>query len=121
MEKVLYLIKQNINKNDWNIFQMNENLNIFVELLFDFCEDSTFYIINPEKIDILTKFAPFAKFINQNNFFLTNQQKIDTLSYIRKVLFGFEYSVIFQISSFCAILYDINTIQCAHFVHLCYN
>ena len=111
LEKVLYLIKQNINKNDWNIFQMNENLNIFVELLFDFCEDSTFYIINPEKIDILTKFAPFAKFINQNNFFLTNQQKIDTLSYIRKVLFGFEYSVIFQISSFCAILYENNNLN----------
>ena len=106
LEKILYLIKQNINKNDWDIFQINENLSIFVELLFDFCEDSTFYIINPEKIDILSKFPPFEKFIKQNNFLLTNQEKINILSFIKKVLFGFEYSVIFQISSFCAILYE---------------
>ena len=115
LEKVLYLIKQNINKNDWSIFQINENLNIFVELLFDFCEDSTFYIINPEKIDIITKFAPFAKFIKQNNFFLTNQQKINILSFIRKVLSGFEYSVIFQISTFCAILYENNNLKNKNF------
>ena len=106
LENMLYLIKQNINKNDWSIFTINENLYIFVELLFDFCEDSTFYIINPEKIDILIKFAPFAKFIAQNNFFLTEQQKINILSFVRKVFFGFEYSVIFQIASFCSILFE---------------
>ena len=108
LEKMLYLIKQNINKNDWSIFTINENLYIFVELLFDFCEDSTYYIINPEKIDILIKFAPFAKFIAQNNFFLTEQQKINILSFVRKVFFGFEYSVIFQIASFCSILFENN-------------
>ena len=108
LENMLYLIKQNINKNDWRIFTINENLYIFVELLFDFCEDSTFYIINPEKIDILIKFGPFAKFLQQNNFFLTEQQKINILSFVRKVFFGFEYSVIFQIASFCSILFENN-------------
>ena len=103
LETLLYLIKQNLNKNDWNIFYVNENLSLFVELLFDFFEDSTYYIINPEKTDILINFEPFQKYIKQNNYLLTEQQKINILSFIRKVLFGYEYSIIFQISSFCAL------------------
>ena len=77
LEKILYLIKQNLNQNDWDIFYLNENLCIFVELLFDFCEDSTYYIIDPEKIDVLFGFALFSKFINQNNYLFTDQQKIN--------------------------------------------
>ena len=77
LEKILYLIKQNLNQNDWDIFNLNENLSIFVELLYDFCEDSTYYIINPEKIDDLFNFPLFSKFINQNNYLFTEQQKIN--------------------------------------------
>ena len=108
LEQMLYLIKQNINKNDWSIFNINENLFLFVELLFDFCEDSTYYVINPEKIDVLIKYTPFSKFIAQNNFLLSPQQKINILSFVRKVFFGFEYSIIFQIASFCSILFENN-------------
>jgi hypothetical protein len=108
LEKILYLIKQKLNQNDWDIFYLNENLSIFVELLFDFCEDSTYYIINPEKIDVLFNFALFSKFINQNNYLFTDQQKINILSFVRKVLFAYEYSIIFQISSFCALFFDNN-------------
>ena len=108
LEKILYLIKQNLNQNDWDIFNLNENLSIFVELLYDFCEDSTYYIINPEKIDDLFNFPLFSKFINQNNYLFTEQQKINIFSFVRKVLFAYEYSIIFQISSFCALFIDNN-------------
>ena len=108
LEKILYLIKQNLNQNDWDIFNLNENLSIFVELLYDFCEDSTYYIINPEKIDDLFNFPLFSKFINQNNHLFTEQQKINIFSFVRKVLFAYEYSIIFQISSFCALFIDNN-------------
>ena len=108
LEKLLYVIKRSINKNDWSIFLVNENLIIFVELLFDFCEDCTFYVINPEKTDILINFAPFSKFVKQNNYFLTEQEKINILSFVRKVFFGYEYSIIFQIASFSALLFEHN-------------
>ena len=53
LENMLFLLKKYLNRNDWSLFNINENLILFIELLFDFCEDSTFFIINPEKTEQL--------------------------------------------------------------------
>jgi protein tyrosine phosphatase domain-containing protein 1 len=109
LENILFLIKKFLNRNDWTLFDSNENLILFVELLFDFCEDSTFFIINPEKTEQLISQDLFNKFFEKNNFFLTKQQKMNFLNLIKKIYYGYEFSILFQIAFFCGNLYEKTT------------
>ena len=109
LENMLFLLKKYLNRNDWSLFNINENLILFIELLFDFCEDSTFFIINPEKTEQLISQDLFNKFFEKNNFFLTKQQKMNFLNLIKKIYYGYEFSILFQIAFFCGNLYEKTT------------
>ena len=109
LENMLFLLKKYLNKNDWSLFNINENLILFIELLFDFCEDSTFFIINPEKTEQLISQDLFNKFFEKNNFFLTKQQKMNFLNLIKNIYYGYEFSILFQIAFFCGNLYEKTT------------
>ena len=98
LENLLFLLKNYLNKNDWNLFNANENLILFIELLFDFFEDSTYFIICPEKTDQLISEKIFNNFFGKNNFILTKQQKINILSLIKKIYFGYEFATLYQIA-----------------------
>ena len=106
LENILFLLKQFLNKNDWNLFNANENLILFVELLFDFFEDSTFYIINPEKTDQLYLEENFQQFNGKNNYFLSQEEKLNLLTLIKEVYFGYEFAILYQFAIFSANLYE---------------
>ena len=108
LENILFLIKKFLNRNDWGLFDSNENLILFVELLFDFCEDSTYFIINPEKTEQLLSQDLFKKFF-ENNFLMTKQKKVNFLNLIKKIYYGYEFAIIIQIAFFCANLYEKTT------------
>ena len=108
LENILFLIKKFLNRNDWGLFDSNENLILFVELLFDFCEDSTYFIINPEKTEQLISQDFFKKFF-ENNFLMTIQKKVNFLNLIKKIYYGYEFAIIIQIAFFCANLYEKTT------------
>ena len=109
LENMLFLLKKYLNKNDWSLFNINENLILFIELLFDFCEDSNYFIICPEKTDQLYSQDLFKKFYGKNNFIQTKQQKMDFLSLIKKIYFGYEFAIIYQFAYFSANLYEKTT------------
>ena len=109
LENLLFLLKNYLNKNDWNLFNANENLILFIELLFDFFEDSTYFIICPEKTDQLISEEIFNNFFGKNNFILTKQQKINILSLIKKIYFGYEFATLYQIACFSGNLYEKTT------------
>ena len=106
MENLLFLLKKYLNKNDWSLFNANENLILFIELLYDFFEDSTFFTICPEKIDQLISDDFFNQFFTKNNYIQTKQQKIHILSLIKKIYYGYEFAILYQIAYFCANLYE---------------
>ena len=109
LENILFLLKKYLNKNDWSLFNANENLILFVELLFDFCEDSNFFIICPEKTDQLFSEELFIKFYGKNNFIQTKQNKVNLLCLIKKIYFGYEFAIIYQFAYFSANLYEKTT------------
>ena len=109
LENIFFLLKKYLNKNDWSLFDANENLILFIELLFDFCEDSNYFIICPEKTDQLYSQDLFKKFYGKNNFIQTKQQKMDFLSLIKKIYFGYEFAIIYQFAYFSANLYEKTT------------
>ena len=109
LENILFLLKKYLNKNDWSLFNANENLILFVELLFDFCEDSNFFIICPEKTDQLYCEDLFIKFYGKNNFIQTKQNKMNLLTLIKKIYFGYEFAIIYQFAYFSANLYEKTT------------
>ena len=109
LENILFLLKQFLNKNDWNLFNANENLILFVELLFDFFEDSTFFIINPEKTDQICIEENFKKFDGKNNYFLSQREKINLFSLIKDIYYGYEFAIIYQFAIFSGNLYEKTT------------
>ena len=109
LENILFLLKKYLNKNDWSLFNANENLFLFVELLFDFCEDSNFFIICPEKTDQLYCEDLFIKFYGKNNFIQTKQNKMNLLTLIKNIYFGYEFAIIYQFAYFSANLYEKTT------------
>ena len=109
LENLLFLLKKYLNKNDWSLFNANENLILFIELLYDFFEDSTFFTICPEKIDQLISDDFFNQFFTKNNYIQTKQQKIHILSLIKKIYYGYEFATLYQIAYFCANLYEKST------------
>ena len=109
LENILFLLKQYLNKNDWSLFNANENIILFVELLFDFFEDSTFFIINPEKTDQICKEENFKKFDGKNNYFLSQREKINLFSLIKDIYYGYEFAIIYQFAIFSGNLYEKTT------------
>ena len=109
LENILFLLKQYLNKNDWSLFNANENIILFVELLFDFFEDSTFFIINPEKTDQICIEENFKKFDGKNNYFLSQREKINLFSLIKDIYYGYEFAIIYQFAIFSGNLYEKTT------------
>ena len=55
LENLLVELKMLINQNKWEKFDLNENLMIVIELMFDWFEDCVKFVINPERTDKIIK------------------------------------------------------------------
>ena len=105
----IILIKKEINKNLWDLFDKNENILIFIELFFGWINENVICCINPEKIDKLNK-ASLNSSLKLDEILKGNQQinsteLIEFIIIIKKIFSKAEYEIIKYISIFISLIY----------------
>ena len=115
LEETLSVLKSLINKNDWDLFEKNENIILFVELLFDWFEDCVEYIISPERTEKIINslsYQEYLKFINNPNFEKETETYINIIHnlihIIKKTYILFEYEIIYTFVDFFSMFPPLN-------------
>ena len=104
LENILCAMKKSINKNNWKLFEENENLMLIIELLFDWFEDCVEYVISPERTENIIESYIYKEYkmdilLNGKNMLENNKSKI-FFDFIKKEYYCFEYEILFHFASF---------------------
>jgi hypothetical protein len=100
LENLLIELKLLINQNKWEKFDLNENLMIVIELMFDWFEDCVKFVINPERTDKIINNEIFMEYVNNNGNKTNRHSKCDIIVLLKKEFHLFEYQIIFKFAEF---------------------
>ena len=100
LENLLVELKLLINQNKWEKFDLNENLIIVIELMFDWFEDCVKFVINPERTDKIITNDIFIEYLNNNGNKTNRYSKSDIIALLKKEFHLFENQIIFKIAEF---------------------